>query len=116
MAISFTDGDGDIGLNEGDTDPPYAVNTTYYYNLFCDMSRLHNNVWTPVPELPYYYRVPSITPTGQNKALNGDLAVALKPFPFPPVVIGDTVRFNVKLVDRALHESNTITTPSLVLH
>ncbi len=116
LVISFTDGDGDIGLNQGDTNPPYAPGSTYYYNLFCDMSKRQNNAWVTVMQLPYYYRVPSITPTGQNKALNGDIAVALQPFPLPPVVVGDTVRFNVKLVDRALHESNTVTTEAIKLH
>jgi hypothetical protein len=116
LVISFTDGDGDIGLGQNDVNPPFDTASIYYFNLFCDMSRRQNNSWVPVTQLPYYYRVPSITPTGQNKALNGDIAVALKPFPLPPVLLGDTVRFNVKLVDRALHQSNTVTTEAIRLH
>ena len=46
--------------------------------------------------LPLYYRIPAHHPTGQNKALEGDLSVAIE------TVIGgnaDTVRYSVKIVD-----------------
>ena len=115
LTVSFTDGDGDIGLAPGDTFPPYDT-LPYSFNLFVEYEELQNGVWTQVDLLlPLYYRIPVITPTGQNKTLEGDLSVALKPF---PTVIGgayDTVRYSVKLVDRALHESNVVWSDALVL-
>jgi hypothetical protein len=62
-----------------------------------------------------YYRVPVVTPTGQNKALEGEIAVALKPWPTLPGTTGDTIRYSVKLVDRALHESNVVFTDRIVV-
>ena len=32
--IGFTDGDGDIGLDQGDTLAPYNPGSDYYYNFF----------------------------------------------------------------------------------
>ena len=110
VTISFTDGDGDIGLDPMDIYPPYDTGSIWYYNLFLTYEELRNGEWVePSLLLPYNYRVPRITPAGQNKALEGDISVALKPWPIavPPY---DTVRFSVMLVDRALHVSNTVQT------
>ncbi len=120
LAINFTDGDGDIGLAQGDTFPPYDTSSVYYKNLFCDFQIRRNGAWTDAQSY-WYFRVPVITPTGQNKALDGELAVTLSPFPgirlgLPPIDVGDTVRTTVKLVDRALHESNVVTTNTIMLH
>jgi len=56
-----------------------------------------------------------VTPTGQNKSLEGEIAVALKPYPTLPGTSGDTIRYSVKLVDRALHESNLVYTDAVVV-
>lgn len=110
LTISFTDGDGDIGLDPADINPPFDTASPYYYNLFLEYYELQNGQWVkPELLLPYYYRVPRITPTGQNKALQGDIAVALKPWPISSLPF-DTVRFSVRLVDRSLKESNEVFT------
>ncbi len=116
LTISFTDGDGDIGLAEDQVEPPFNVGSYYYNNLFYDPEWLVNGVWTTLDQ-PAYYRVKVITPEGQNKALDGEIAITLAAsfFPLPPVVTGDTIRFKVKLVDRALHESNVVTTASIIV-
>ena len=111
ITIGFTDGDGDLGLNEADTFPPYDPDGAFYYNLYFDPERLVNGVWTPV-DLPYYYRFTPITPDGQDKSLKGEMDWTLRSqiFPLPPLQDGDTVRFKIKLVDRALNVSNTVVT------
>ncbi len=115
LVIAFTDGDGDIGLGQGDTLPPYDV-APWFYNLFVDYEELQNGVWVrPTLTLPLYYRVPVITPSGQDPTLEGELAVALTPWPTIPNTPFDTVRYAVKLVDRALHVSNTVFTSPVVL-
>jgi hypothetical protein len=107
LMITFTDGDGDIGLDDTDTGSPFGPGSTYYHNLFVGFERLDNGEWQEVQlALPLNYRIPRITPSGQNKALSGELSVALKPWPIIPNSAGDTVRFDVRLVDRALNVSN----------
>lgn len=117
IVVTFTDGDGDIGLGQGDTNGAYAPGETYYHNFFVEYYTLENGVWSDayVFALPLYYRVPVVTPTGQNKALEGEIAVALKPYPTLPGTSGDTIRYSVKLVDRALHESNLVYTDAVVV-
>jgi hypothetical protein len=64
--------------------------------------------------IPLNYRIPVITPTGQNKTLEGEIAVALQPFPTDPGSPYDTVRYSVKMVDRALNESNTVLSNAVI--
>lgn len=113
LTISFTDGDGDVGLDASDDQPPFDTGSEYYHNLFVDMDRMTNGAWVPFEfddDVKPYYRIPRITPTGQNKALEGEIAIALKPWPY----VVDTVRFHVRMFDRALHESNTVTSGAFV--
>lgn len=109
FVIRFTDGDGDIGLSDADNQPPFDTGSTYYHNLFLEYDSLSNGEWTRVVfTLPLYYRMPRITPTGQNKALEGEIAVAIKPWPVIPGSQGDTIRLGCTLVDRALRVSNAV--------
>ena len=113
IIIKFTDGDGDIGLDESDTEPPYDFDTVnfnkYYYNLLMYYYEKQGDEWVYVElAVPYFYRVPNITPTGQNKTLNGEIKVNL---PTLPNNRPDSVRLEIELIDRALHESNLLTTP-----
>jgi hypothetical protein len=117
LVVTFTDGDGDIGLNDNDTFPPYDT-LPYYYNFFLEYYQMTNGVWPDEPEqfaLPLYYRVPVITPTGQNKTLEGEIAVALAPWPTIPGSEGDTIRLSARLVDRALHVSNTVHSDAIIV-
>ena len=117
LVVSFTDGDGDIGLNASDTFPTYDA-APYYYNLFVDYYELHDGIWDtePFPFVqPLYYRVPVITPTGQNKTLEGEIAVALAPWPIIPGSTADSIRLSARLVDRALHTSNTVFTGTIIV-
>ena len=115
LVFHFTDGDGDIGLNAGDTFPPYDT-LPYYYNLFIEYYELTNGQWDLVDlTLPLYYRVPVITPSGQNKVLEGNMDVLLFPYPTIPGTSGDTIKYSVKLVDRALHESNVAETNLIIV-
>ena len=112
MIIDFTDGDGDIGLNERDTLPPYNFNedpfNKYYYNLLLYYFEKNDSIWQEIElPVPYFYRIPVITPRGQNKALNGEIEVAISlPFNRP-----DSIRFEIILIDQALRESNRLQTP-----
>jgi hypothetical protein len=115
LTITFTDGDGDIGLNQGDTLAPFNPGSTWYHNFFVDYYKMQNGAWELQNfTLPLYYRIPVITPTGQNKALQGDIAVDIANQVLPQIP-GDTVRFSVRIADRALHESNTVFTDAIVV-
>lgn len=116
LVVYFTDGDGDVGLDEGDTQPPFDTGA-YYNNFFVEHYQLVDGEWQhyPFQGLPMYYRVPRLTPTGQNKALEGEIALAIHPFPVFIAPGADTVRYSVMMVDRALHQSNTVNTNDIVV-
>lgn len=115
LTISFTDGDGDIGLDQGDTLAPYNPGSLWYHNFFVEYYTMQNGQWELQQfTLPLYYRIPVITPTGQNKALQGDIAVEISPLVLPQAP-GDSIRFGVRIADRALHESNTVFTDAIVV-
>ena len=112
IVISFTDGDGDVGFNEGDTLPPYNYNSVdfnkYYYNLLLYYYEKNDDVWEEVELIvPYYYRIPYLTPSGQNKSLKGEIEVSIS----LPASRPDSIRFDIELIDRALHSSNILTSP-----
>ena len=112
ITISFTDGDGDVGLTDADTVSPYnedPINfNKYYYNLLLYYYVLDDSVWVATElAVPYYYRVPNLTPTGQNKSLKGEIEITIT----LPINRPDSIRFHIELIDRALHSSNILTTP-----
>ena len=124
LAFSFEDGDGDIGLNTGDTAPPFNASSKYHYNLIITYFEMQNGVLTEVPilwfnpqtgqydTLTLSARIPNLTPQGINKAINGEIQDTLFIYNFNSTF--DTIKFEAYIIDRALHESNTITTPLIV--
>lgn len=116
ITISFTDGDGDIGLDQGDTLAPYNPASLWFHNFFVDIYKKQSGAWVEQElAIPYYYRVPNLTPAGQNKALEGDIAVALNQVFFGLAETGDTMRFEVRLADRALHMSNRVSSEAVIV-
>ncbi len=115
LYINFTDGDGNIGLADGDTNPPYHSGTAFYYNLFLDYYEKQNGVWVKRDlNPPFYYRVPILTPSGQNKTLDGEIKVKMEPYFFDPSSDFDTIRFQVRLADRDLNVSPEIMTDEII--
>lgn len=116
LVFSFEDGDGDIGLAEADTTGSFAPGEPFHFNLFIEYFEMQNGDWVQINlPLPYRYRIPVITPTGQNKLLEGEIAVALAPFPTDPNTPHDTVKYSVQLADRALNLSNLVETGTIVV-
>ena len=103
LAISFKDGDGDIGLFENQTEPPYNFYVKYFELQNGDETRV---VISDTNE--FNARIPVLTPSGSVKAIKGEIEDTLNIFnmlsPF------DTIKFEVYLVDRELHKSNTVST------
>ena len=118
LKISFQDGDGDIGLYDDETEAPYD------YNFIISYFELQNGV--PVEVIPSWYnpatdsieyltfnaRIPILTPAGANKSIKGDIEDTL--FIYNYASTFDTIMFKAYIMDRALHESNEISTPWMI--
>ena len=112
LHLYFTDGDGDIGLSKNDTIPPFD------YNVFVNYFEMRQDSLTLIDvSPPYHIRIPNLTPTGQNKSLKGDLVWNVSILPKGPTQRkSDTIQFELKLFDRALNESDLVSSGLILLN
>ncbi len=120
ISLGYTDGDGDIGLQDGDSAAPFNYGSEYFYNLWVWYYAKINGQWTKVKNpisptndtINFHERLPVITPKGRNKWISGQLDLMVPAYPFG--LNYDTVRYSLQLVDRKLRKSNLIFTEPFV--
>ena len=116
VTVSFRDGDGDLGLSNDETNPPYQYdngNNRYNNNYFFEPQILNpqTGIFNPVTiNYGYDSRYPRLTQSERKEPLRGELSFGLKFSVGSTFARGSTVRFKVSIADRALHESNTVLT------
>ena len=114
LSISFTDGDGDIGLEMGDTMPPYNYGGPFYYNCFIDYYEKRKGEFVKV-ELPSTNnaRIPKVNADLPQRGIRGNIEIEL----FINNILSpyDTIKFSIYIVDRALHKSNQVETPEIIV-
>lgn len=96
----FSDGDGDIGLEDDMNQPPFCDTCEYYFNLWVNVSSKIDGEF----EFDFNYpsRIKNLTPDGTNQSLEGHMIYKID-------VANrrrDTVMIDFKLIDRALNQSN----------
>ena len=108
--ITFQDGDGDIGIPVSDNVSLDDLKMKYLYkNSDGIFVPVDSSFGTPhFDTLFYSYRVPYLTPTGQYKALDGEIKIKLRTQPL--FAVGHVVKFEITLIDRAGNKSNMVTT------
>ena len=108
LTFSFKDCDGDFGLRRSDTLPPYE------YNVFIEYFDFNNGEFKKVGPLnpPFYYRIPFLESSSNSDILEGEIDIDIIPYYLPG--FGDTMRYEVYIQDSLLHQSNVLTTPSLI--
>ena len=116
LKFRVIDGDGDVGLYESDTFGPFSRDSAFYYNLFIDEYKKVGDEYEKITnQFPRNYRIPYLTPEGQNKTLIANVSVEIEygysefnPLPFKEFVY----MFNI--VDRSFNYSNTDTSSLIV--
>ena len=129
IAFSYTDGDGDLGLDDADTIYPFGPNDAHYYNMVVDYLKSVNGVFvkTPLlsPHVPthpadtlvlydtvtFNARFKRLRDSEEPKAISGTMDYTL--IVQNPLSPNDTVKFEIRILDRALHESNVIQTDAI---
>lgn len=114
VSFTFTDGDGDIGLPKVDSVPP----PPFDYNLFMLLYRLRNNIPEVVlfPDtIKFLGRIPIMAENPDNKPIEGVINYDINYNLLRVFVLNDTIAFDIKIRDRALHESNVIRTPFIIV-
>ncbi len=113
LALSFTDGNGDIGLSPGDTFPPFDSVSGFKYNLVITYFEKQNGQFQQVDfEIPFSARIPVLNPDDPGRAIKG---IIVDTVPLNPNPVFDTIKFEAYVYDRALNKSNVISTPQIIL-
>ncbi|MHB8260738.1 MAG: hypothetical protein ACYDCN_14835 [Bacteroidia bacterium] len=123
LTFNFSDGDGDIGMQQGDTAYDFYMRyywknytgnfVTYYYQWpgLSDSSLIDYTIIT--------YRIPYIDNPSKSPGLNGQIIININgyrppaPPPYPSKYTDSLQHFRYEfyIYDRALHKSNVVTTP-----
>lgn len=109
LKFTFTDGDGNVGLADGDTIPPYN------YNVFIDYFEKRDGKFTKIlipgttDTLNFNSRINEFGSKNPTKA-EVELKVNIS------VVIADTVKFDYYILDKDLNKSNVVSTGSIILN
>jgi hypothetical protein len=117
LLISYTDGDGDLGLQRGDKTP---------YNFFVSYFVMKNGVLQPgtffntltgkIDTINFNNRFGPLAPEGYKGWIKGEIEDTIKPLYDPRSTKEfDTVQFKVFLTDRAGNISNTVETPLIIV-
>ncbi|TVQ77433.1 MAG: hypothetical protein EA358_06525 [Flavobacteriales bacterium] len=111
VELYFNDRDGDIGLDQGDTLPPFDINSEYFNNLWVKGFSVFNGEIRDT-FLGFDGRIPNLTPQGQNKSLEGNIFYELSISAVPP---GAVLKYEFILIDRALNRSDPVMTPEITI-
>lgn len=113
LTFEFTDGNGDIGLNDNELGPPYNEESYFHYNLYVQYYEKDDALgWVPGKDsngdsIIFKYRIKPIVEGGKEKALKGKITVSIEPIFYNPTSPdSDTIKYRFQLIDRALNMSD----------
>jgi hypothetical protein len=119
LVLEFTDGDGDIGLGQDDTLPPFHFGGGNYYNFYINLFTKQQGVYVPVtfPDTTYNFhsRIPRVEFTGNSKAIKGEIEYTFDLLIMKPFLPSDTLMIETWIFDRALNQSNMVRTPDIII-
>lgn len=121
LVVSFTDNEGDIGLDQSDTFGIFKRGNIYMDYLYWDTVGTGSDHWSyyditqpdsvPFDTFKIAYRVPPVLPSGDPaEPMKGLIYVKQKPF----IKVYNKIKYVVYLYDKALHRSDTIHTPAIL--
>lgn len=115
LVVSFTDNEGDIGIEQGDTNNSIFklgnLFMVYYYDSNGTWAAYDPILASPFDTMIIPYRVPLVLQEGDNsEPMKGLIYVKqYRPLKAPD---HNKIMYKVYMYDKALHKSNTIETPA----
>jgi hypothetical protein len=110
MDFSFTDGDGNLGLEPWPDTVAISLPDTQRYNLFLQMYDYQDNEFVMIPDEEgglLKYMIPYL----DKKPLSGTISVTIE----YPIIRFDTIFYTFYIYDRDLNKSNMDTTDVQIL-
>ena len=112
LTINYKDGDGDLGLSDSDTLPPYNYGNVGFYNFLVSYEMKKNNIWKRIiipgssDTLNFNQRFERLNKSDKVKKVAGTIDLRIPASPYPGI-LPDTIRLECKMMDRRLHNSNS---------
>lgn len=120
VILSFQDGNGDIGLAADELNPPYDPGSKYHYNLYMVYYEKDDVLgWVPGKDfngdtIVFRNRILPVY-KGKPRSIEGKIVATIEPYFYNPFSSqSDTIKYRIKLIDRALHESAWIETEEII--
>lgn len=113
LEFEFTDGDGDLGLEQPELDNPSdsLPPDSLIYNLYLSLYEKNDTGFAKTEDInSLNFRVPYIERVGQNKTLKGRITIDLE----YKVIEYDTFFYTFYIVDRQFNKSNVDSTDILI--
>ncbi len=112
LQIKFTDGDGDIGVKDGDSTK--SLFFTYYY--LDTVTQKYTAFYQALlnDTLRFNYIVKSPTESYIGKPISGELSVSINPFYRHSKKIKH-IKYVIYMLDRAGNKSNVLSTPDITV-
>ncbi|MCQ2286586.1 MAG: hypothetical protein MJZ76_06905 [Bacteroidales bacterium] len=115
LTIHFQDGDGDLGLNEDDLSSPFDTSSIFYYNFFIDYYKKTDGEFQLLKlDGLQNARFPRLS-NKETESIEGDISINIFINTYDLTSDYDTMKLECHIVDRALHQSNVITTPEFIV-
>jgi len=108
LRFYLIDGDGNIGLKDGDTAGAFHPDSVYYSNFFTSIFEIVNGDTVKIPdEKQRNFRIPYIEPQGQVKTLMAEIYTDIDfSYPLNESLPYDSLFLEFYIVDRDFNPSN----------
>ncbi len=110
LVFEIIDGDGDIGLNLGDTLGMFHKDSIWHNNLFLSLYEQNDGLLELLNE-DIKYRTPYVQPQGQNKNLKADILIDYQFTYVNQQLKHDSIMFEFYMYDRTFNKSNIESSP-----
>jgi hypothetical protein len=116
LTISYTDGDGDIGLPVWDTGVNFFVSYYVMDNGELKVGTRYNPTTGEIDTINFNARIPVLAPGDYTGWIKGQIEDTIKPLSDPTSSkLLDTIMFEAQVVDRAGNRSNKVQTPLIIV-
>lgn len=116
MLLTFTDGDGDLGLSQYDTSTNFFVKYYRMKNGELEEGTRYNPSTGQIEPINFNTRIPNLAPYFYSGWLRGEIEDTIVPLSDPTSTKPyDTVMFEVWIYDRAGNKSNVVQTPLILV-